>query len=135
MDQNPLKKLESFGQSIWMDFIRRGVLTSGQFQRWIDEDGVSGVTSNPSIFQKAMSEGDAYDADIEKLSAEGKSTEEIFDALAVEDIREACDVLGPVYTVLGCADLSSGRPSHHARSACRGAGPAPRVLRQDRHLK
>jgi transaldolase len=70
----------------------------------MDEKAVVGVTSNPSIFQKAMSEGNAYDADIERLAAGGKTAEQIFDALAIEDIREACAVLRPVYDATGGED-------------------------------
>jgi len=94
---NSLFRLKDFGVSIWCDELSRDMIRGGALKKLIEGSAVVGVTSNPSIFQKAMSEGDAYDADIEKLAAAGKSTEEIFDALAVEDIREACDVLRPVY--------------------------------------
>ncbi len=97
MKANPLKELEAFGQSIWMDFLRRGVLTSGQLQRWIDEDGVSGVTSNPSIFEKAIVDSHDYDAAIEQLRAAGKSPAEIYDALTVADIQQTADHFRPIY--------------------------------------
>ncbi len=97
MDQNPLKKLESFGQSIWMDFIRRGVLTSGQLQRWIDEDGVSGVTSNPTIFEKAIVDSHDYDDAIEQFKEAGKSSPQIYEALTIDDIRNTADVFRPIY--------------------------------------
>jgi len=102
MMENPLKKLESFGQSIWMDFISRSVITSGQLKKWIDEDGVSGVTSNPTIFEKAIAETHDYDAEIENLAHKGKTSAEIYDALTISDIQQAADVFRPVF------DRSSG---------------------------
>jgi transaldolase len=97
MNENPLKVLETFGQSIWVDFISRGVLTSGQLQRWIDEDGVSGVTSNPSIFENAITGTHDYDAAIRDLARQGKTAEEIYDALTISDIQQAADLFLPVY--------------------------------------
>jgi transaldolase len=104
MKQNPLLKLESFGQSIWMDFIRRGSLTSGELRNWIDEDGASGVTSNPSIFEKAIGESHDYDAAIHSLALEGKSVPEIYQALTVDDIQHATDLFRPLYNRLQGAD-------------------------------
>ena len=97
MSRNSLFQLKDFGVSVWCDELSRSMIRGGALQKLIEEKAVVGVTSNPSIFQKALSEGDAYDADIEKLAAAGKSKEEIFDALAVQDIREACDLLLPIY--------------------------------------
>ncbi|MGH2551411.1 MAG: transaldolase [Thermomicrobiales bacterium] len=90
------------GQSIWQDDISRGQLTSGFLQKMVDETGIRGVTSNPSIFEKAISTGSEYDEQIGSLLAAGKSGLEIFEAVEVDDIRAACDVLLPVY------DISSG---------------------------
>ncbi|HET9794068.1 MAG TPA: transaldolase [Thermoanaerobaculia bacterium] len=95
--RNSLFRLKDYGVSVWCDELSRDMIRGGELKRLIDEKAVVGVTSNPSIFQKALSEGNAYDADIEKLVAAGKSTPEVFDALAVQDIREACGVLRPVY--------------------------------------
>ncbi|HET7451692.1 MAG TPA: transaldolase [Thermoanaerobaculia bacterium] len=95
--KNTLFRLKDFGVSVWCDELSREMIRGGGLRRLIEEKAVVGVTSNPSIFQKALAEGNAYDADIEKLAQQGKSTEAIFDALAIEDIREACDVLRPVY--------------------------------------
>ncbi len=95
MNGNPLRKLEAYGQSIWLDFIRRGMLLSGEIQRLIERDGVSGVTSNPAIFEKAIAETSDYDEAIRALA--GKSAGEIYEELAVEDIRLAADQLRPVY--------------------------------------
>jgi transaldolase len=97
MNRNTLFQLKDFGVSVWCDELSRAMIRGGELKKLSEEKAVVGVTSNPSIFQKALSEGNAYDADIEKLAAAGKSKEEIFDALATEDIREACDVLLPIY--------------------------------------
>jgi transaldolase len=97
MTANPLLKLEGFGQSIWMDFIRRGVISSGELQGWIEEDGVSGVTSNPSIFEKAIAESHDYDEAIRALTLEGKTAEEVYQLLTVEDIQHVADLLRPIY--------------------------------------
>jgi len=102
--KNSLFRLKDFGVSVWCDELSRDMIRGGGLKRLIDEKAVVGVTSNPSIFQKALSEGNAYDADVEKLAAAGRTTEQIFDALAIEDIREACDVLRPVYDSTGGDD-------------------------------
>jgi transaldolase/glucose-6-phosphate isomerase len=95
---NPLKSIGKFGQSIWIDYIRRDMLASGELKRMIDEDGLSGLTSNPSIFQKAITESDQYDAEIKALAAQGvKNALDVFEALALDDIRMAADVLRAVY--------------------------------------
>ena len=97
MKDNPLLKLENFGQSIWMDFIRRGMISSGELQKSIEEDGVSGVTSNPSIFEKAIAESEDYDEAIHALIFEGKTAGEIYQFLTVEDIQNVADLLRPIY--------------------------------------
>ncbi|HEY2775883.1 MAG TPA: transaldolase [Candidatus Binatia bacterium] len=102
--RNPLFRLKDFGVSVWCDELSRDMIRGGTLKRLIEEKAVVGVTSNPSIFQKALSEGDAYDADFQRMVAKGLSNEEIFDAFAVEDIREACDVLRPVYAATGGHD-------------------------------
>ena len=102
--KNSLFRLKDFGVSVWCDELSRDMIRGGGLKKLIDEKAVVGVTSNPSIFQKALSEGNAYDADVEKLAAAGKSTPEIFDALAIQDIKEACDVLRPVHDATGGED-------------------------------
>ena len=97
MNPNPLLDLQALGQSIWIDFIRRGMITSGELKRLIDEDGVSGVTSNPSIFEKAIGESQDYDESIQKLTGEGKSAGAVYQSLAVEDIQMVADLLRPTY--------------------------------------
>ena len=97
MTNNPLLQLEAFGQSIWMDFIRRGMITSGELQQLIEKDGISGVTSNPSIFEKAIVESHDYDEAIRSLTLKGMTSDEIYQALTVEDIQNVADLLRPTY--------------------------------------
>lgn len=98
MSKNPLQQLLDFGQSFWMDTISREIIRGGAMKRMIREDGLRGVTSNPDIFQKAISGSDLYDDQIKKLALAGKNVSEIYEALAVEDIKKAADVLKPVHT-------------------------------------
>ncbi len=94
---NPLLQLKTHGQSVWFDNIDRAQLISGQFKRLLDEDGVVGVTANPTIFQKSISQGHAYDEQITQLIKEGKSTNEIYEALVMRDICTVADILRPIY--------------------------------------
>ncbi len=94
---NRLKKIHELGQSIWLDFIDRRIMDSGDMQKLITEDGVRGVTSNPAIFEKAFSSSSDYDEDIAKLAKEGKSNDDIFYGVAVEDIKRAADMFMQVY--------------------------------------
>jgi len=104
MKENPLLKLESFGQSIWMDFIRRGMIASGELKQLIEEDGLRGMTSNPSIFEKAIAGSHDYDDAIRELALEGKSVDQIYTALTVDDIQRTTDLFRPVYERLDGAD-------------------------------
>ena len=97
MKDNPLLDLQTLGQSIWMDFISREMITSGELRQLIDEDGVSGVTSNPSIFEKAIVESNDYDEAIHALTLDRKTTDEIYQYLTVEDIQMVADLLLPIY--------------------------------------
>jgi transaldolase len=97
MMNNPLLQLKTFGQSVWYDNIDRAQLISGQFKRLLDEDGVVGVTANPTIFQKSVSHGDAYDEQMTQLIKEGKSTNEIYEALIMRDVCTVADLLRPIY--------------------------------------
>jgi len=97
MSDNKVKKIHEFGQSIWLDFIDREIIKSGKLQKLIDEDGVRGITSNPAIFEKAISSSSDYDEDISKLSQEGKSNEDIFYSVAISDIIQAASIFKPVY--------------------------------------
>src|ERR1700757_4308846 len=95
---NPVKELEKHGQAVWLDFLARGFVAKGDLQRLIDTDGVKGVTSNPSIFEKAIGTSDEYDAAIGQILKGGdRPVADIFEHLAVEDIQHAADVLRPVY--------------------------------------
>lgn len=94
---NPLLQLKELGQSVWYDNIDRSQLASGQFQRLLDEDGVSGVTANPTIFEKSVSSGHAYDEQMNELIKAGKSTNEIYEALVIRDIQTVADKLRPIY--------------------------------------
>ena len=97
MKENPLLRLEALGQSIWLDFLSRGMLVSGELVSLIQEDGVSGVTSNPAIFEKAIGQSSDYDAAITGLARKGLTVPEIYEELVVEDIRMTADLLRPVY--------------------------------------
>lgn len=97
METNRVKKIHEFGQSIWLDFIDRKIMDSGDLQRFIDEDGVRGITSNPAIFEKAINSSSDYDEDIKSLTAESENNEALFYAMAVKDIQRAADIFMPVY--------------------------------------
>src|SRR5665811_1343677 len=105
MATNTIKQLHTEqDQSVWQDDISRDMLQQGILQQRIDEIGVRGVTSNPTIFQKAISSGTAYDDDIKKLLSQGKTPEQIFQSVAVQDIRDACDLFRPIYDESDGAD-------------------------------
>jgi len=97
MATNNVKQIHSFGQSIWLDFIDRQIMTSGKLKSLIDDDGVRGVTSNPAIFEKAITSSSDYDADIKALADSGKTNEELFFSLAIKDIQKATDLFKGVY--------------------------------------
>ncbi|MEJ2422313.1 MAG: transaldolase, partial [Acidobacteriota bacterium] len=103
---NPLKTLLDEGQSLWLDYIRASLLESGELQRMISEDGLRGMTSNPTIFQKAITQGDNYDGRLRKLLQDNPNAgeAELFEKLAVQDIGRACDILRPVYDDSNGAD-------------------------------
>ncbi|HEY8148040.1 MAG TPA: transaldolase family protein, partial [Vicinamibacteria bacterium] len=97
MTANALKKLAELGQSVWYDYIRRDLYQGGELERLIREDGLSGMTSNPTIFQKAIAETSLYDDAIRRLSGPGLAAGALFEALEVEDVRAAADVFRPVF--------------------------------------
>ena len=96
MAKRRLQQLTELGQSVWIDSLSREMLESGELERLIGEDSVSGVTSNPTIFQKALAEGDWYDSELRELASLDK-TSEIFFRLAENDVRQACDILRPIH--------------------------------------
>jgi transaldolase len=104
MSTNPLIELTRLGQSIWNDNIERKLITSGELKRLIDEDGLSGVTSNPAIFEKAIAGSDLYADQLRDLAEKGKSPREIYEALAIQDIQTAADVLAEAYDRTGGTD-------------------------------
>src|SRR5688572_16105057 len=95
--ENPLRALQVFDQSVWLDYIRRSLLTSGELRRLIDEDGLRGLTSNPAIFEKAVTGSSDYRAVLERPDARTLDPQAIYEQLAVEDVREAANILRPVY--------------------------------------
>src|SRR5260370_3678109 len=97
MAKNPLFELYEAGTSVWLDYIRRSLMTSGELERMIDEDAVVGMTSNPTIFEKAIGGSSDYDDALRHLVDAGTPDEEIMLSLIVEDIQMAADVLKPVY--------------------------------------
>jgi transaldolase/glucose-6-phosphate isomerase len=104
MGTNPLVELGKLGQSPWLDFIERGLISSGGLLRLVSENGIKGVTSNPTIFEKAISGGREYDKQIQALSGRGTGVMEAYKEIVTEDIRNAADVLRPVYDGSSCAD-------------------------------
>ena len=101
MTNKPLITIKKLGQSIWLDYIQRNLLQSGEFQKMISEDGICGVTSNPAIFEKAIVEHDDYDAAINNRS--GADVKALYEQLAIADLQQAADLLRPIY------DTTQGR--------------------------
>jgi transaldolase len=97
MKQNPLLKIQEFGQSVWQDYIQRNMILSGELKQLIDKDGIRGVTSNPSIFDTAIAGSHDYDDDIRAMALEGKSVGEIYRFLTVRDVQQAADLFKPLY--------------------------------------
>ena len=122
--QNPLRRLKDFGQSVWLDYIRRDLLPSPDFRRMIDEDGLDGMTSNPTIFDKAIEGAKDYDKELTELCAPGKSIDDIYEALTTEDIKAAADKLRP--------DLRCERGPHRLRQLRGVAAARARYRRHDR---
>lgn len=94
---NPLVELSRLGQSVWYDFITRDLMASGELNRLIEQDGLSGMTSNPTIFDQAISKSNDYDADIRRLATAGHTAEETFESLTVADVQAACDAFRTAY--------------------------------------
>ena len=97
MKDNPVKALAALGQSIWLDYIRRNLIVSGELSRLIKQDGLRGMTSNPSIFEKAIGESHDYDEDIRAMALEGKGVMAIYEALSLGDVQSAADAFRPLY--------------------------------------
>jgi transaldolase len=95
--KNPLLELQKIGQSVWLDYIRRDLIMSGELKRLIDEDGLRGITSNPSIFEKAIAGSTDYAGFLDQLRAQGLSSGEMYERIAVRDIQDSADLMFPVY--------------------------------------
>jgi len=102
--ENPLKRLGALGQSIWMDYIRRDLIVSGELRRLIEEDGIRGMTSNPAIFEKAIAESHDYDEDIRAQALQGKDVKTIYESLSRRDVQSAADEFRPLYDRTDGAD-------------------------------
>jgi transaldolase len=102
--ENPLRTLRKLGQSVWYDYIRRDIYTTSRLETLIREDGLAGMTSNPTIFQKAIAETELYDEDIRRFAQEGNDTARIFERLAVEDVGRAADAFRSVFQETGGDD-------------------------------
>src|SRR5947207_3596649 len=93
----PAARLNEFGQSAWLDLIGRKLINTGQVAPMVEEDGIRGVTANPAIFEKAIVESDEYDDQLKTLIEQGKTPLEIYEAIAIDDVRSACDALRPLF--------------------------------------
>lgn len=128
---NPLKETAALGQSIWLDFISRKLIDSGELHRMVEADGLGGVTSNPSIFEKSIREGTEYAGALAELRRRrpGASALELYEALAVRDIQDACDVMRPVY------DRTKSRDGYVSLEVTLHEGDAPdQIVREAVHL-
>ena len=107
---NPLQEIKILGQSVWLDYIQRDILENGEVARMIEKDGLAGMTSNPSIFEKAIDEHDDYDEAISELARSGISAKEIYEVLTIEDVQHAAvplDRRGVVSVMVGRAGGST----------------------------
>ncbi len=104
MNNNPLLRLREYGQSIWLDFLSRKIMRSGELKKLIEEDGLLGMTSNPSIFNKSISGGEFYDEEIKSMIDKGKEPSEIYETIAIKDVQDAADIFRPVYDRLEGGD-------------------------------
>ena len=100
----PASALAALGQSLWLDYIHRELLESGELRRLIEQDGIRGVTSNPTIFEQAIAGSAAYDGAIAALAREGKDARAILEALTVADVAAACDAFAPIHEMTGGGD-------------------------------
>ena len=101
---NPLLALQDYGQSVWLDYMQRHLITSGELQRLIDEDGLRGMTSNPAIFEKAITGSTDYREAIRALTGQNLDAVGLYEQLAIRDIQDAADILRPVYEHTRCGD-------------------------------
>lgn len=97
MGKSRIYQIRNFGQSVWYDNIERSILTSGKLEKMVEEDGICGVTSNPTIFEKAITQSKDYDAEIEELARKRKTAEEVYNNLTIKDVTLAADILYRIY--------------------------------------
>src|SRR5262245_43793974 len=122
---NALKDLQRYGQSVWLDYIRRSLITGGELQRLLDEDGLRGVTSNPAIFEKAIAGSADYEDQLRELTKRHDvDAKAAYEVLAVRDIQDVADILEP--------DLYADRPARRLRESRGLARPGPRHARHAR---
>ena len=119
METNKIKQIQDFGQSIWLDLLDRGLTRSGRLKKMIEEDGLRGMTSNPAIFEKAISGSADYDKQIRELAEKHQNNEAIFYELAITDIREAADLFEPVFRTGHDGYVSLEVSPHLARDTSR----------------
>ena len=123
--QTAMQALADLGQSVWLDYLRRGMLRSGELQGLID-DGLRGMTSNPTIFEHAIGGSNDYDDELMTLASSPATDRELFERIAVEDVRQACDLFRPVYEATD-ASRAMGWPARtRASSALRWASATSR---------
>jgi transaldolase len=130
LTQNPLSQLASCGQSYWLDNLTRSMIRTGELQRRVTKEGLRGMTSNPTTFHAAITGGRDYDEQIDQLSRTGMTTTELFESLMASDVRDACDVLRPVYESTGRLDgyVSLEVSPHFAHDAYRTMEHARRLF-------
>ncbi|MEK7277710.1 MAG: bifunctional transaldolase/phosoglucose isomerase, partial [Chloroflexota bacterium] len=132
---HPLLKLQQLGQSPWHDNIRRGLLTSGELQKMVDDGDITGLTSNPTIFEQAIANSDDYDDALRELALDDNDAEEIFDSLAIDDIHDAADVFMPVYKRMNGRDgfVSIEVSPRYARDTKKTISEARRLWKTIKH--
>lgn len=115
VEMNTVLELHRQGQSVWLDHIRRGLISSGELKRVIAEDGLRGVTSNPSIFERAIGESMDYDVALRELlvADPNRGARELYDELSIEDLRYVADTLRPAYDESALGQMGSGASSPH----------------------
>src|ERR1051326_3759609 len=106
---NPIDELRRYGQSLWLDYISRGMIRSGELQRLIEQAGITGLTSNPTLFERAIDETHDYDDALRRLDDPHLNARAIYETFGVEDVRAAADALRPVYERTGAADGYASR--------------------------
>lgn len=131
MAKNKIEQIKEYGQSIWIDYLDRAMIESGELKRKVEEDGIRGVTSNPKTFCKAITSQDNYDDDIRMAADAGQSIQDIYEALIFKDIRNACDILLPVYELTDRMDgyVSLELPPALARDTAATVKEAKRYFR------